>query len=86
MSRSRNYDVGVAAMLPSPAVLELLEWISPGGRGYSETLEAWKTHCPRLTVWEDALAAGLVEVRRNGGDESQIAVTSAGRSALHDAG
>jgi hypothetical protein len=76
--------VVVAATIPSPAVLDLLDWVSPSGRGYAETLEAWKTHCPRLTVWEDALAEGLLEVRRNGGGESLVVLTQSGVSALRD--
>ena len=35
--------------------LELLAWIAERPRTYPETIEAWKSSCPRLTVWEDAL-------------------------------
>lgn len=41
-------------------VLDLLEWIGPAGRPYDEVIEAWRTSCPRLAVWEEATAAGLV--------------------------
>jgi hypothetical protein len=68
----------------SPSVLQLLDWISVRPRSYAETLEAWHTHCPSLPVWEDALAAGLVEVRRDGGG-SLVALTPAGASALRRA-
>jgi hypothetical protein len=44
--------------------MQLLEWIAEGPRTYSETLEAWRSSCPTLTVWEDALADGLVRVER----------------------
>jgi hypothetical protein len=57
--------------------LELLDWVSTRPRTYSETMEAWKSHCPRLLVWEDALLAGLVRVQRG-----NVELTSAGRSAL----
>jgi hypothetical protein len=76
--------VPVTTVVPAPLVLELLAWISPSGRGYAETLEAWHTHCPRLTVWEDALAARLVEVRRSPGGESRVVLTAAGAATLHD--
>jgi hypothetical protein len=56
---------------------QLLEWIAERPRSYGETLEAWHSHCPRLLVWEDALADGLVAVR--GG---RVAVTPAGAAAL----
>jgi hypothetical protein len=58
--------------------LELLTWISERPRSYAETMEAWTSHCPRLTIWEDALAAELVLVRRNG-----VQVTARGREALN---
>jgi hypothetical protein len=57
--------------------LELLAWISERPRSYAETMEAWKSHCPRLTVWEDAIADGLVLVGRDG-----VRVTDSGRTAL----
>jgi len=65
---------------PSPSVVQLLDWVSDAPRTYAETLEAWKTHCPRLTIWEDALSAGLVAVARTDGG-SQVVLTEAGASA-----
>jgi len=44
--------------------IELLTWIAERPRSYNETMEAWHSHCPRLLVWEDALADGLVVVAR----------------------
>jgi hypothetical protein len=41
-------------------ILDLLEWIGPGARPYAEVLEAWRTSCPRLPVWEDATDRGLI--------------------------
>ena len=41
--------------------LQLLEWIENRPRTYAEVLEAWKTSCPRLSIWEDACIDGLVE-------------------------
>jgi len=41
-------------------IRELLEWIGPSPRPYAETLEAWRTSCPRLPVWEEANDRGLV--------------------------
>lgn len=46
--------------------LQLLEWVAERARSYPETIEAWKSSCPRLTIWEDAVAAGLVRVERGG--------------------
>ena len=43
--------------------LQLLEWISDRPRGYSEVIDAWRTTCPRLSIWEDACIAGLVDAQ-----------------------
>jgi hypothetical protein len=51
------------AAAPAP-IRQLLEWIAERPRTYAETMEAWKTSCPRLSVWEDALADGLIRVAR----------------------
>lgn len=47
---------------PAPT-MQLLEWLSERERSYADTVNVWHSHCPRLTVWEDAIADGLVEVR-----------------------
>jgi hypothetical protein len=65
---------------PAPATLELLAWLDEGQRTYVETMDAWRTHCPRLSAWEDALADRLVRVTRNGA--AAVALTSRGRAAL----
>lgn len=72
----------VPADVVSPAVVELLAWISRERRTYDETIEAWKTHCPRLSAWEDALAGGLVRLERGSGGELCVALTQAGAAAL----
>jgi hypothetical protein len=55
-------------MSPSPAVaaptLQLLAWIAERERTHPETIEAWKTSCPRFAVWEDALVDDLVRIQR----------------------
>ena len=43
-----------------PRVLDFVEWIAREPRAYSEVIGAWKTSCPRLTVWEDAAECGYV--------------------------
>ena len=50
--------------VPDPAralTLQLLEWISDRPRSYAEVLDAWRTSCPRLSIWEDACIDGLVD-------------------------
>ena len=64
---------------PNALLLELLTWIS-SRRTYGETMEAWRTNCPRHSVWEDALIAGLV--RLDGGAQ-EVVLTSQGRALLN---
>ena len=41
-------------------IVDLLLWLTTRDRTYQETLDAWRTSCPRLPVWEDANDYGLV--------------------------
>jgi hypothetical protein len=41
-------------------ILDLLEWLAKGERSYDDVMNAWRTSCPRLPVWEDANDRGLV--------------------------
>ena len=41
-------------------ILDLLEWLALRDRTYGEVMEAWRTSCPKLPVWEDANDRGLV--------------------------
>jgi hypothetical protein len=59
------------------ATVQLLSWIAEQARTRAETVEVWKTSCPRLAVWEDALADGLVRV-----DRGSVVLTDAGRELL----
>jgi hypothetical protein len=64
-----------------PLICDFLEWLAPGPRPYAEVMEAWRTSCPRLTVWEDAIDRGFVaRVAANAG--RKIAITPAGRDFL----
>jgi|HubBroStandDraft_2_1064218.scaffolds.fasta_scaffold105097_3 hypothetical protein len=47
---------------PVALVVQLLAWVEARPRTYAETMEAWRTSCPRLPVWEDATDHGLVAV------------------------
>ena len=46
----------------SPLTLEFLTWISSRQRTYAETMDAWRSNCPRHPVWDDAMNGGLVRV------------------------
>lgn len=66
---------------PDALVLDFVEWIAAGPRRYGDVMEAWKTSCPRLTIWEDAIDQGLVQRCRVDGELS-IETTEAGRELL----
>lgn len=62
-------------------VIDLLEWLSRKERSYVETMEVWRTSCPKLPVWEDAIDRGLVYVD-NANHQFSVRVTSAGTELL----
>jgi hypothetical protein len=62
-------------------ILDLLEWVTRRDRTYEEVMEAWRTSCPRLTVWEEANDRGLV-VRENVNGRCVVRITSSGRALL----
>jgi hypothetical protein len=64
-----------------PLILDLVEWVARQPRPYVEVMEAWRTSCPRLPVWEDAVERGLVERRTEAGD-AMVRVTAAGHAYL----
>lgn len=63
-------------------VLDLLEWLSRRERSYEETMDAWRTSCPRLPVWEDANDCGFVRTEYREG-RSLVSVTRAGLELLN---
>lgn len=64
-------------------MLEFLTWISTRQRTYDEAMEAWRSSCPRHTVWEDALAEGFIAVESRGTrDEAVVSLTRRGRANL----
>lgn len=58
-------------------VLDLLEWIGPNPRPYTEVLEAWRTSCPRLPVWEEANERGFVAGHYEAGRGRLVSVSPA---------
>lgn len=62
-------------------VLDLIEWIAKEPRSYRQTMDAWRTSCPRLAVWEEAVDCGLV-VRKPSTDGMRVTVTAKGSAFL----
>jgi D-3-phosphoglycerate dehydrogenase len=63
-------------------VLDLLDWLENSPRPYDEVLDAWRTSCPRLPVWEIANERGLVERRPTADSRPGVAVSAAGQRYL----
>jgi len=63
-------------------IVDLLEWISNRTeRSYEEVMDAWRTSCPRLPVWEEANDRGLVRTEFIGG-HNLVRLTAAGLAHL----
>ena len=69
-----------------PLVLDLVEWIAREPRLYAEVIETWRTSCPRLTIWEDAVDRGYVAREAIAGVGTIVTVTEDGKKFLGDNG
>jgi hypothetical protein len=66
--------------------LEFLNWVSSEPRTYGETMEAWRTNCPRMPIWENAVSDGLVALEGGGSMRGRkVALTPKGCSVLQEA-
>lgn len=65
-------------------LVELVAWIAREDRDYFDVMDAWRTSCPRLPVWEEANSRGLVTRKFLSGRGAIVTVTSAGRAFLAD--
>jgi hypothetical protein len=65
----------------APLTLDFLAWLAAEPRDYSDVMDAWRTSCPRLTVWEDAIDAGLI-ARVHAGQTLRIELTPQGQALL----
>jgi hypothetical protein len=66
---------------PPLLLRQFLAWVAARPRTYGETMEAWRTSCPRLAVWEEATAEGLVAIVDGTGPQSGCAVALTARGA-----
>lgn len=80
-----NPASGLSGIAPdasiNPLVFDLLEWLAISPRPYAEVMDVWRTSCPRLTIWEDAVDLGFV-VRRHEKRPPTVFLTEVGRQAL----
>jgi len=67
-------------------IADLVEWVAKEPRPYDEVMDAWRTSCPRLTVWEDAVDRGLVQREASAPHGVIVRVTPAGCAYLAEHG
>jgi hypothetical protein len=73
--------------ITTPLILDFLEWLAAEPLPYVEVMDVWRTSCPRLTVWEDAVDRGLVARRRETGmPRAMVTLTEAGDRMLRASG
>ena len=65
---------------PSLIMIQFLAWIADRPRNYAQTMEAWRSSCPRLSVWEDAIIEGLIRIESNA--NRSIRLTPRGAAVL----
>ncbi|MBB1629801.1 hypothetical protein [Cupriavidus sp. UME77] len=88
----KDNDSDKEANLPASShlgsLLAFLAWLDAMPRTFADTMEAWRTSCPRLSAWEDATTAGLVDMASRPGvprAQAIVALTAKGRAALQQA-
>ena len=85
LARSLAFSFAVEARMPDPVdalILDRIEWIGPRARPYIEVIEAWRTSCPRLPVWEEANARGYIQLQHSDGAGVLVSVSPLGRTVL----
>jgi hypothetical protein len=63
--------------------LQVLAWVAEAPRTYAQAMEAWRSTCPRLSIWEDAILDGLVTFEGGANrNQSRVTLTPKGRARL----
>jgi hypothetical protein len=72
------------AALPSVSLLALqfLAWLAARPRSRADVMDAWRSTCPRQSVWEDTVIDGLVRIDA---DTAAVVLTPLGRAVLAQA-
>ena len=74
---------GSAMSVTTSLTRQMLEWIALRPRDYGEVMESWRTSCPRLSIWEDASLAGLIDYEAGTG---KVTLSPAGQAFLSGSG
>ncbi len=65
--------------------LQFLAWVGERPRSYGEAMEAWRSTCPRLSIWENAVRDRLVEFESGAEStmrERRVTLSKRGRALL----
>lgn len=81
--KARNGSEAATREPASLIMLQFLAWVADRPRSYAETMDAWRSTCPRLSVWEDAIIDGLVRIENNEG--RAVALTTRGLAMIEKA-
>ena len=73
------------AEAPVALVQDLVTMVAPRPQPYDLVMEAWRTNCPRLTVWEDAIEGGFVALERDQAGALVVRATRRGLALLNRA-
>ena len=75
-------DTGTTAS--AALTLQFLAWVADGPRSYGEAMDAWRSTCPRLSIWEDALGDDLVRLEAGAGglSDCRVVLTARGQALL----
>lgn len=65
-----------------PLIVDLVAWVAKEERSYAEVMDAWRTSCPRLPVWEEANARRFVTRVRGADGTPMVRITDAGRALI----
>jgi hypothetical protein len=71
----------VADQVVENLIVDLLSWLTAREKSYDEVMEAWRTSCPKLPVWEDANERGFVAIEQIG-ERRLVKITLAGAAFL----
>jgi hypothetical protein len=83
LSHTRHKLAGMESQSLSALSLQLLTWVAEQPRTYGEAMEAWRTNCPRMPIWEDAMSQGLININGSGAmREREVTLSQRGRAVL----
>jgi hypothetical protein len=81
----RRIDMSTSETKTDPLLRDLISWVGREPRRYVDVMDAWRTSCPRLTIWEDAVELGLVTRTFKPGIGDMVYITDKGREYVRNA-